>query len=68
MVQIIAGIAVGAGFGYAVDTLAGTTPWGMIVFLFLGFGAGVLNAMRTAGLIARSNLHMRADDDKERDK
>ncbi len=65
--EFVAGIAVGAGFGYAIDTVAGTSPWGMIVFLFLGFGAGVLNAMRSAGLIAKSNLHIRADIDKKRD-
>jgi len=66
--EFIAGIAVGAGFGYALDTLAGTSPWGMIVLLLLGFAAGVLNTMRSAGLIAQSNLHLRARTDKDRDK
>ena len=50
--EFIAGIAVGAGLGWAIDKLAGTSPWGLIVFLLLGFGAGVLNVLRSAGVVA----------------
>jgi len=50
--EFIAGILVGAGLGYLLDLLAGTTPWGLIVFLFLGFAAGVLNVLRAAGRVA----------------
>ena len=35
--EFIAGIAVGAGLGWIIDRLAGTSPWGLIVFLLLGF-------------------------------
>lgn len=52
--EFIAGIVVGAGLGWFIDTLAGTSPWGLIVFLFLGFGAGVLNVLRSAGLVAET--------------
>ncbi|RUY00818.1 AtpZ/AtpI family protein, partial [Mesorhizobium sp. M7A.F.Ca.CA.004.04.1.1] len=41
--EFIAGVVVGAGIGWIIDRLAGTSPWGLIVFLLLGFGAGVLN-------------------------
>lgn len=58
--EFIAAIFVGAGLGYLVDTLAGTSPWGMIVLLFLGFGAGILNVLRAAGKIAETNLHLNA--------
>ncbi len=58
--EFIAAIFVGAGLGYLVDTLAGSSPWGMIVLLFLGFGAGVLNVLRAAGKIAETNLHFSA--------
>ncbi|WP_026059952.1 AtpZ/AtpI family protein [Pseudaminobacter salicylatoxidans] len=51
--EFIAGVAVGAGLGWAIDRLAGTSPWGLIVFLLLGFGAGVLNVMRSAGVVAQ---------------
>jgi ATP synthase protein I len=51
--EFIAGIAVGVGLGLVIDRVAGTSPWGLIVFLLLGFGAGVLNVLRSAGLVAQ---------------
>ncbi|AFL49140.1 putative ATP synthase protein I [Sinorhizobium fredii USDA 257] len=50
--EFIAGIVVGAFLGYLLDHFAGTGPWGMIVLLLLGFCAGVLNVLRSAGLVA----------------
>jgi ATP synthase protein I len=50
--EFIAGIAVGVGIGLVVDYWAGTSPWGLIVFLLLGFAAGVLNVLRSAGMVA----------------
>jgi ATP synthase protein I len=50
--EFIAGIVVGAAIGWMIDKMAGTSPWGLIIFLLLGFCAGVLNILRTAGLIA----------------
>ena len=54
--EFIAGIAVGAGLGWVIDRLAGTSPWGLIIFLLLGFGAGVLNVLRSAGKVAEVGL------------
>lgn len=51
--EFIAAVIVGAVIGWGVDRLAGSAPWGMIVFLMLGFVAGVLNVMRTAGLVKK---------------
>lgn len=50
--EFVAGVAVGAGMGWLIDRLAGTSPWGLIIFLLLGFCAGVLNVLRAAGKIA----------------
>lgn len=50
--EFIAAILVGAGLGWFIDRMAGTSPWGLIVFLFLGFGAGVLNVLRASGTVA----------------
>jgi ATP synthase protein I len=36
--------------------MAGTSPWGLIIFLLLGFGAGVLNVLRSAGMVAEAGL------------
>lgn len=49
--EFIAGIVLGGFLGWLVDQLTGWSPWGLIVFLMLGFAAGTLNAMRSAGLI-----------------
>ncbi len=54
--EFIAGVAVGAILGYGFDELFGTSPWGLIVLLLVGFAAGVLNVMRSAGVIAKSKL------------
>ena len=43
-----------AALGWLFDKMLGTSPWGLIVFLILGFCAGVLNVLRSAGLIAVS--------------
>jgi ATP synthase protein I len=49
--ELVAGVLVGAGLGWLIDRLLGISPWGLIVFLLLGFAAGVLNVMRSAGVI-----------------
>ena len=49
--EFVAGVIAGAALGWAVDKLFGTTPWGLIVLLLLGFAAGVLNVMRAAGML-----------------
>lgn len=54
--EFIAGVVVGAGLGWGIDQLAGTSPFGMIVLLFLGFGAGILNVLRSAGVVAPQSL------------
>jgi len=61
--EFIAGIAVGAGLGWIIDRLAGTSPWGLIVFLLLGFVAGVLNVMRSAGLVTQAGIRAPKDGD-----
>jgi ATP synthase protein I len=54
--ELVAGVVVGAGIGWLIDRWLGVSPWGLIVFLLLGFAAGVLNVMRSAGLIVGTAL------------
>ncbi len=42
-----AAIVVGAFLGYWIDRWFGTSPYGIVIFIFLGFGAGILNLYRT---------------------
>jgi ATP synthase protein I len=53
--ELVAGVLVGAGIGWALDRLLGISPWGMIVFLLLGFAAGVVNVIRAAGVAPGSD-------------
>ncbi len=50
--EFVAGIIAGGLIGYLIDIFAGSSPWGMIVFLLLGFCAAILNVMRALGAVA----------------
>jgi ATP synthase protein I len=54
--ELVAGVLVGAGLGWLTDRWFGTSPWGLMILLLLGFAAGVLNVMRSAGVIAGNAL------------
>lgn len=47
-VELVAGVAVGGGIGWVLDRFFGSGPWLLLVFLVLGFTAGMLNVARTA--------------------
>jgi ATP synthase protein I len=51
--ELVAGVVVGAAIGWGVDHWLSTTPFGLIVFLLLGFTAGVVNVVRSAGVASR---------------
>ncbi|HSD92402.1 MAG TPA: AtpZ/AtpI family protein [Methyloceanibacter sp.] len=46
--ELVAGVAVGAFIGWALDRFLGTAPFLMVVFLALGATAGIMNVVRTA--------------------
>jgi ATP synthase protein I len=45
--ELVAAILVGGFMGYMLDTWLGILPWLSLVFLMLGFTAGILNILRT---------------------
>src|SRR3954462_5573030 len=47
--EVVAGVRVGALLGWGFDRLLSTSPFGFIVFFLLGFAAGVMNVVRSAG-------------------
>lgn len=73
--EFVAGTLVGGLIGYGFDWLFGTLPFGLIVFLLLGFGAGILNMARAANRVPPAQERLDAnpppraalDDDEEED-
>jgi ATP synthase protein I len=53
--ELVAGVVVGAIIGWGFDRLLSTSPWGLIVFFLLGFAAGVVNVIRSAGVAPDRN-------------
>ncbi len=46
--EMIAAVLVGLLIGWALDRVLDTMPWLLVLFVFLGAGAGGLNAYRVA--------------------
>lgn len=57
--EFVAGVIVGGGIGWGFDRAFGTAPWGMILFVLLGFAAGVLNVLRAEGVVADAGARLR---------
>lgn len=53
--EFIAAILVGAGIGYLLDLWLKTGPWLLLVFVLVGFAAGVLNVTRAAADMNRAS-------------
>jgi ATP synthase protein I len=53
--ELVAGVVIGAAIGWGFDRLLSTSPLGLIVFVLLGFIAGVVNVIRSAGRISRNS-------------
>ena len=45
-VELIASLLAGLGMGWTIDWFAGSQPLFMLVFMFLGLGAGIYNVIR----------------------
>ncbi len=48
VVELVAGLMIGFGIGWGLDALFGTAPWLLVLFMLLGFAAGVKTMLRTA--------------------
>ena len=61
--ELVAGLAIGFGIGYGLDLLFGTTPLLMVLFILLGFAAGVQTMLRTANEIGKTKAADSAEDE-----
>lgn len=53
VIELVVSITVGAAMGWGLDVLLGTLPLFLVVFVLLGFAAGVRTLMRTAAEMQR---------------
>lgn len=66
--EMVAALVVGVGIGLLLDSWLDTTPWFLVVFFFLGAGAGILNVCRAAGGIGLAPGYRRQPDDENGNK
>lgn len=62
VIELVSGLGIGFGIGYGLDSLFGTQPFLMVLFIFLGLAAGVLTMVRSAKEVQRKQL-VRASED-----
>lgn len=46
--ELVVGVVFGGVVGWGLDRVFGTAPWLMVLFVILGFAAGLLNVIRAA--------------------
>jgi ATP synthase protein I len=47
-IELVVGVLFGGLIGWALDRYLGSAPWLLVLFLVLGFAAGMMNVIRTA--------------------
>ncbi len=60
--ELVAGVVVGVAIGLGLDYWLETRPWFMILFFFLGAGAGMLNVYRTVTGIGHGVGYKKTDE------
>ena len=55
VIDLVAGVGVGGAIGWGLDTLVGTKPLFLLVFILLGFGAGVRVMLQSAKELQSKN-------------
>lgn len=64
--ELVVGGLVGAAMGWGLDELFGTLPLFLIVFILLGFAAGIRTVMRSADELRRKQAAEAAGEDEGR--
>ncbi|SEM97207.1 ATP synthase protein I [Loktanella fryxellensis] len=56
VIELVAGLGIGFGIGYGLDRLFGTLPIFMVIFVLLGFVAGIKTVIRSAEEVQKRQL------------
>ena len=63
VIELVAGLLIGFGIGYGLDRLFGTLPIFLILFVLMGFVAGVKTMLRAAAEAQEKNAGASASED-----
>ncbi|MEL6683034.1 MAG: AtpZ/AtpI family protein [Pseudomonadota bacterium] len=63
VIELVSGLGIGFGIGYGLDSLLGTRPFLMVLFIFFGLAAGVLTMMRSAKEVQEKRLAAASKDE-----
>ena len=63
--EMVSAVAVGALIGWALDQWLDTKPWLLLVFIFLGTAAGMLNVYRFASGFGYAAGYQKSEQDTE---
>ncbi len=64
VVELVTGMVLGLAIGYGLDVLFGTRPIFLIIFVLLGFGAGIRVMLGTARQMAKDVAKAAIDEGK----
>jgi ATP synthase protein I len=53
VIELVAGLMIGFAIGYGIDWVLGTLPIFLVIFIFLGFAAGIRTMLRSAQEVQR---------------
>jgi ATP synthase protein I len=56
VLELVTGLGIGFGMGFGLDYVFGTKPFLLVLFILLGFAAGVRTMMRTAQELQQSEV------------
>ena len=63
VIELVAGLLIGFGMGYGLDSLFGTMPVFLVLFTLLGLAAGIKTMMRSAREVQKSQPAAAADEE-----
>ena len=56
VIELVAGLGIGFGIGYGLDQFFGTMPVFLVLFILLGFAAGVKTVLQSAQEVQKKHL------------
>jgi ATP synthase protein I len=60
VIELVAGLGIGFGIGYGLDRFFGTMPVFLVLFILLGFAAGVKTMLRSATEVQERRMALEA--------